>query len=428
MVRSLLFFGVRHGEQEMRQLRDVGFVVGMVGLLVSCASVSGTGGDLRHTVTPRPGALKTVVGSLTPASTPMPTDATVGSPIAAVASPSGLVTSPTTLPTPIPTIFETPTITPTPGPPTATPTPAPDPATVSAAQDVDAALVAFAEAAAKGDPNATLQAQRKLLEATASAVSVASADPSQYGKQLQSALDQISSASTGSYDQMASAHKSLATLAGAGAVVAGQGTPFAELPRPAAQSSASLPDAASALQRAVDNFNKASANGNEGDLLRAQRDLVTAVNAADAASKNNSSPLGQQLGRAVTLVHDGLGGDAGKFRDAAAALGQLSGQSASSSATATTGLRVDLQPLQNDLDNKLQLLQSALQGTDHSAVQKSEDDLRQSIQKASDATAGDQSPAAARFRDALGHATEAAGGDTTKIQSARDQLKAALGQ
>src|SRR5690348_4587815 len=105
------------GERDMRQLRDVVRIVGLAGLLVGCASVTGTsGGPARPTVTPRAVAQTPAVSSLSLVSTPVPSGVAVSSPLAAPSSPTAVPGSPTAALPAVPTIFETPTVTPTLGP------------------------------------------------------------------------------------------------------------------------------------------------------------------------------------------------------------------------------------------------------------------------------------------------------------------------
>ncbi len=422
----------------------------LLAVAAGCASTSGpeTGSPVATPPRPTVASLETATpstgGTLTPsvAPPPPPTAATtLSSPIAL--TPLGLTPVASSITTP--EVALTPTPSPTLGPPTSTSTPAPDQATVSAAQSLDQALVAFAQAQAQGDTPATLQAQRQLLETARKVAATARADQSPYGQQLQSALDAVQGAAAGSYDQLNGAHKQLAHLIGSpesaafGPPTDGSpersdlGTPVvSDLPRPATPPQSSLPDAAQNLKRALDAYVQANNTGGPTDLLRAQRDLITATMTAEAVAKDNHSPQGQQLQRALTALHDALGGDAGKFRDAQAALAAVNGSNGTGTSAvdsaAAPAQPVDLQPLQNDLDNKLQALQTQRASGDKDAIQKAQTDLQQSIQKASDTLSDDHSPQADRFRDALGTAREAASGDGGKIQIARDQLKAALGQ
>jgi hypothetical protein len=364
-----------------------------------------------------------------------------------------LISTTSAIPT-SPTVVGTPSFTPTPGPPTATPTPAPGEQTLEAAQNVDQALIAFAKAQATGDTGAILQAQQKLLDAANAAAPIAEADQTSYGQQLRSALDAVQGASTGSFDKLNDAHKTLVTIEGSSA------TPVV-IPQPQNQPQQNLPDVAQNLRRAVQAYIQANNNGSRGDLLSAQRDLLTAVANAEAATKNVPSPAAQQIQTALTAIHDGLAGDAGKFQDALTALSGVNNQS-NSTATASpsptpspsvtptptpsatpsptvspnasvtgspvgsSGQHVDLQPLQNAVDNALQGLQNEQNDQNKDNVRRAQDDLRQAIQKASDAISDDHTPAADKLRDALGTAQAAASGDFTKIQTARDQLKAAL--
>jgi hypothetical protein len=300
---------------------------------------------------------------------------------------------------------------------------------------VDEALVEFAQAQAAGDASTMLKAQRKLLDAAAAAQPVADGDASAYGKQLRGALDEVTAAETGGYDQMVDAHKTLALLGGSPDTA---GTPVAMLPKPPDQNKAvGVAQATADLTKAVNEYNAAGANGNQKQLLTAQKDLLTSLNEANSASKTGTTADALALQKVVVLLNDGLRGDNGKFQDAAAALGAMNPQTGAdtaaagttpSAATAAAGHPVDLQPFQNDLDNKLQTLQNQQGNSDKAGLAKAQADVKESIQKAQDALADDHSPAANKMRDALGHAGEAAGGDTSKIQLARDQLKAALGQ
>ncbi len=359
----------------------------------------------------------------------------------------------TVMPT-TPTVVGTPTITPTPGPPTATATPAPGEATLQAAENVDQALIAFAQAQSSGDTQATLNAQRKLLDAASAAAPIAQADQTSYGQDLQSALNAAQAAAAGDFNKLNDAHKELAQIEGSSA------TPVV-MPRPASQSSQSLSDVIQSLSQAIDEYTRANNGGNSDDLLRAQRDLLDAVANAQTTTKNSHSPTAQQIQTALTAIHDGLAGDTGKFADAKNDLtGALNQPTTTPTATASptasptptvtptasvtaspspsptpgpgtvtpSGQHVDLQPLQNAVDSSLQGLQNEQSDQNQANVQRAEANLRLAIQQASDAIADDHSPAADRFRGALNTAQNAANGDFSKIQTARDELKAASGQ
>lgn len=394
--------------------------------------------------------------SAPPYPTAISTALPAASPRALAVSPTGVrsraLRSPTVAPTvaTTPTVVLSPTITPTPGPPTTTPTPAPGEATLEAAENVDQALIAFAQAQSGGNTQSTLDAQRKLLDATSAAAATGEADQTSYGQQLRSALGSVQAAAAGDNDKLNEAHKALVQIEGSAA------TPVV-MPRPASQSQQSLTDVAQSLHQAVDAYSRANDNGNSGDLLRAQRDLLDAVANAETATKNVHSPLAQQIQTALTAIHDGMAGDTGKFRDAANDLSNAANQpspspsptvdptvsptasatptiiptaspTANPSTTVQAGQHVDLQPLESSVDSSLQALQNEASDQNKDNVQKAQDNLHQAIQKASDALADDHSPAADKLRNALSTAQNAAAGDFTKIQTARDQLKAATGQ
>lgn len=447
----------------------------LASLLAGCAPSVTTGPPTSRPATPprsaSPSAASPVpvasVGLVTPSGALTPRALPTGS---VLATPSLLST---------PSVVVSPSITPTPGPPTQTPTPAPSDATLEDAQDLDAAILAFAQAAATGDNQSILRAQQKLLDAANKASADADADQSSYGQQLRSALGAVQAGSGGDFDRLNEAHQDLVKIIGT------TGTPVANLPRPAQQSQQSLSDSAQSLRRAIDAYNQAANGGSPGDLLRAQRDLLAAADTADAATKNLRSPQADQVRRALGAIHDGFGGDTGKFADAASILAAMPDQNATATVTPTVavtatptvaltptptasatptiaatasatptvsasetvsptptasttptpttspgtataaGASADLQPLQSGLDGQLQALQNDRNSADPGTLQRDQDGLRQAIQKANDALADDHSPAADRFRAALSTARSAADGDFSKIQAARDQLQAA---
>jgi hypothetical protein len=436
------------------------------GLLIVLGMVAGCGSSSPTIVNTQVAPLETtaataVAGSVaTPSTSPFATfPATGGSPIA-----TGVLTTTVTAIAGTPTIAASPTITetatlsPTPGPPTATFTPAPSQQTYLAAQNLDQALVTFAEARASGNAQAALQAQRKLLDAANAAAVVAATDQSSYGQQLRSAIDAVNSGAAGNSDAIDQAHKALTQIA------VGTGTPVVTLPRPAAQSQQSLTDVSRNLRQAVESYQQALNTGNGDDLLRAQRDLLTAVTAADAATKDNRSPDAQPIQQALSSIHDALGGDTGKLAAADAALGGTGGAALASPSpspepspspspepspspspepspspsltpspspqlspsTTPSPQPVDLQPIEGDVDNKLQALQSAAADPNKGNLSQAQADLQSAIQRASGAVANDQSPQANQFRNALATAQQAAAGDQTKIQEARDALRAAV--
>ena len=426
----------------MRRVGALAYVVGWAMFVAGCSSSQPT-----PTVAPSPTALSVVRRAVT-------------RPTPAVALAVRTLTVIPALTTPFvpttPTIVGTPTITPTPGPPTTTPTPAPGEATLQAAENVDQALIAFAQAQSGGDTQAALDAQRKLLDAASAASAVAAADQTSYGQKLRSALDSTQAAAAGDFDKLNDAHTSLTLIEGSAA------TPIV-IPRPANQSRQSLNDVAQSLKQAVDEYSRANNGGNSGDLLRAQRDLLDAVANAETATRNAHSPMAQQIQAALSAIHDGLAGDSGKFADAQSDLTSAVNQpspsptltmSPTTSATPTmaptasvtptltpspsmtvgpgttaqSGQHVDLQPLQNSVDSSLQGLLNEQSDQNQSNVKQAQANLRLAIQKASDVLADDHSPAADRFRGALSTAQNAANGDFTKIQTARDELKAATGQ
>jgi hypothetical protein len=287
--------------------------------------------------------------------------------------------------------------------------------------------VTFAQAAASGDSKTSFEAQRKLLELAAKTAPAAQADQSPYGQQLRSALGALQGAAAGDNDKVGEAHRALTGISG-GVSLNGQAdiTPIAVLPRIGAQQGQSLPDVTKNLSSAVNAYTTALQGGGGADLLRAQRDLIDATAAADAATKNNKTPQAQQLQKALGSIHDGLGGDAGKFTDAQNLLASMGGTS-TTTGTAQASKHVDLQPLLNDLDQKLQALQIKSTDQNQDNVKRAQDDVKASVQKATSALASDHSPAADRFRTAMGGATGAVNGDFSKIQDTRDQLQSAAG-
>lgn len=376
-----------------------------------------------------------------------------------------------------PSITDTPTTTPTIGPPTATETPAPSQDTLSAAQTINQELIAFAQAESSGNSGTVLQAQRKLLEAVATAQATASADHSPYGQQLRSALSAAQDGASGNNDRLREAYQDLAQILGTTA------TPFPTINSPA-QASQGLTDIVQNLRNAVDAYSKASSSGNQNDMLQAQKNLIQASAAASAATEGDQSPAAQQIRSALTAIRDGLAGDSGKFAVASLDLGSALNQALTPSATpsptptvlatltptptptltgtptpqitptisptpsispmptisptpqetstttvsATATPSANIQSLASGVDSALQSLQNAEVSQNSSGIAQAQNQLKQVVQQASDGLANDNSPAANRLRNALGAAQSAESGDPALIQAARDQIKAATGQ
>ena len=339
---------------------------------------------------------------------------------------------PTKVPTPIGTPTPAPpTATPTPsGPtptPTITPTPAPSYTTTQAAAALQQQVVELQQALAIGDRESILKLQKDLLAALPDAEAAAQADPAPGAEPFREALAELQDGLSGDTTRLASASQKLAAFTGEN--VAANGTPGAYgltgTPAPAVEPITDIPRYAGDLADKVEAFQTAQG----GDLLRLQEDVLTELQRGETVFGRSTSPQTETLRSGLQDLRQAMGGDTVKFDSAVAKLQQVAGQSAGNTGTATSQTQansVDVQPIANELNNRLGDLQNAVNSHDQQALENARKALNEQLDKAQSQLANANSAKAKALQNALGPVREAAAGDNAKLDAARAALQQAL--
>ncbi len=328
-----------------------------------------------------------------------------------------------------------PTRTPTPaGPtptPTVTPTPAPSFATMQAADSLLQMATDLQQALALNDREALLKTQRELLDSLPQAEAAAQADQSPGAKPFREAVAELRDGLGGDTARLNSAIKKLSSFTGSELAQA-TGTPRAGGPggTPGAgfEPITDVPRYAKNLADKIDAFQTAQG----ADLLRLQGELLKELQRGEAALGRSNLPQAELVRSGLQDLRQALGGDDVKFQAAADKLRRAGGDLAAGQqpgrATPTAG-SVDLQPIANELNNRLESLRNAVNNKDTAAIENARKALSEQLGKAEAQLAGANTPQAQRLRQALGVVREAASGDNAKIEPARAALQqAASGQ
>jgi len=322
----------------------------------------------------------------------------------------------------------TPTVTPTRGPtPTPSPTPVPtlSPTARRSLSELESKLQEFRLAVRGGDNATTLRMQRELLEALGRAETPLRSDRSEEGERAREAIADVRAGLQGDLaklDAGAAEIRRLVAAAPAGTPLAG-GTPTGD-----ASAAADPEDLVKELADGLAAFRTAAERNDTAGMLKQQARIVELSGRLDQQFRNAHSPSADQLRSALADVGNGLGGDLDKLAGAEEKLRAWAGDEPSASApraASPTAQRVDVQPLANDLNNNLGALANAYQNEDPEAVKRAQENLRKAVDKAAEAIKDDRSPRAARLREALGVVREAAGGDESKVEAAREALRRA---
>ncbi|MBI3977339.1 MAG: hypothetical protein HY331_04050 [Chloroflexi bacterium] len=347
--------------------------------------------------------------------------------------------TPTTQPTPTATpaslsLRQTPIATwqPTPPPPTATPTPSGPPPTPTAtpeptvspqllrqATGVQERAERLHEALRDGDAETLLRLQREMSPEVAQLLQLAQQDPSKQGKQIAAALDELRAGLSGNLPKLDNGRKQLAQALGVAAADPAS-APAENAPRSIenlARYAGDLADRAIAFETALQ-------EGRTADLLRLQNELLT--EAARGQSLQNSRTRQAEIVRgALEDLRSALGGDRTKLAGAIAKLQQAAGRTAPTGPGSPAATQpVDLQPLANELNNKLGALAQALNDpSNKEGLAKAQQELADQARKAEAAIRNDRSPRADRLRHAIGVVREVANGDGNKVEAARAALQ-----
>ncbi len=331
--------------------------------------------------------------------------------------------------TPTPSL---PTRTPTPaGPtptPTVTPTPAPSFATMQAADTLQQMATELQQALALNDREALLKTQRELLESLPQAEAAAQADQSPGAKPFREAVAELRDGLGGDTARLNSAIKKLSSFTGS-ELAQTTGTPRAGglsgTPGVGFEPITDVPRYAKNLADKIDAFQTAQG----GDLLRVQGELLKELERGEAALGRSNLPQAELVRSGLQDLRQALGGDNVKFQAAADKLHRAAGLAASGgqAGRATPGAgNVDVQPIANELSNRLESLRNAVNNKDTAGIESARKALSEQVSKAEAQLAGANAAQAQRLRQALGTVREAAAGDNAKIEAARAALQQAL--
>ncbi|MHB0870912.1 MAG: hypothetical protein ACYC5J_15875 [Chloroflexota bacterium] len=293
----------------------------------------------------------------------------------------------------------------------------------SAATSLDGKLAALRQALSGGSNDDLLRAQRDLLDEVDRADAALKSDGSPGADQLRSALSMAREGASGDPAKLDGARSQLADLTGSQPSTSNQS---GQSGRPdQAASSTDIPAMANELSRKVDSYKDAQDRGDRTTLLRLQQELSEQINRSEQAVKNSSGSQAEQMRSALSDLRNALGGDPNKLNSANASLRLVAGGSEPSQqppASRPESSQQDARAVQQaarQLSETMDSVASALQSGDPDAVARAKKELEQAEESVRQLPPSETAP----LRAAIGQAREALGGDRSKLDSARDQLK-----
>jgi len=323
-----------------------------------------------------------------------------------------------------PTPSPPPTLTPTPEAPTATPVPTLTPEMARALSELQSKLEDLQMAVRSQDRTNILRAQRDALEALARAERLAPTDNSALADRVRTALSTVREGASGDLAKLGDGQAKLRQLVG-GAPRPGETA--AATPMAGFQPITDLAAFAGGLADKVRSLSNAYRENRTGDLLRLQREILDEMNRGEMSLRGDNSRMAEDVRNAMAEIRNGLAGDLGKLGSAEAKLRQLSGRPGEMVASPSpTPQPVDVQPLANELSNRLGPVRDAYRNKDREALSRAQQELREQADRVERTIQGDRSPRAERLRQALGIVREVAAGDMAKIDAAEQAMKAAM--
>ncbi len=295
----------------------------------------------------------------------------------------------------------------------------------SAATSLDGKLATLRQALSAGSQDDLLRAQRDLLDEIGRNEAALQGNNSQAADQLRSALSAAKDGAAGDPAKLDSARSQLANLMGSQASATGTAGQTGQSQSSQSARSVDIPTAANDLSRKVDAYKDALDRGDRTTLMRVQQELTDQMNKTDQAVKNNQGPQAEQLRSALSDLRNALGGDTSKLNSANASLRLVAGSSDStrpapgSSTQSSQQSSRAVQQAARDLSKTLDDVSSALESGNADDVDSVKKELQQAEDSLRQMPASDTAP----LRAAIGQAREALGGDKSKLDSARDQLK-----
>ena len=275
----------------------------------------------------------------------------------------------------------------------------------------------FRAALASTDRGNLARLQKELLDEIGRVEANVRGDQSKTAETVRSSLGEIRDGASGDVAKLEGGLAKLTEVTGTS--VDGQAADSTGQPMDVQRTAEVLQDKVAALNRAVQSNNTA-------EQLRLQRELHDEIARAEAGLQGVPSNQADALRSATEAIKNGLAGDQRKLVEAERHLRLASGRTTDGgSGPASSPASADSGPLANSLRSRLGSLEEATQRDDSDAVERAEQDLRDEADRLADALRGVQSPEADRLRAAIAAAREAAGGDPTKIEVAREMLEKA---
>jgi hypothetical protein len=261
-----------------------------------------------------------------------------------------------------------------------------------------------------------LRLQRDILAEADQDTAPLRTDQSTQAAALRTAIDAVRAGVSGDLSKLDDARADLGKLAGEDVARAGiSAKPIANPSR-----------FASDLDGKVASFEDAIEKGDTGGMLRLQHELSDAVDQADVSLKQVQGKPAEEARAAIAAIRTAFAGDVGKLDEARLHLRIVSGaaQPGASASAVVNAAHIDLQPVTQELRNKLIGLRDAL-GTHQPAeeIAKRREALKEQVAKANEALRGTTDPRADRVRAAVTAAREAAAGDDVKVDAASKLLE-----
>gem|GEM_PF-4407527 len=320
-----------------------------------------------------------------------------------------------------PAYAETPDVTSTPAAtdtPSATSTPAPNASLVPDVETLLSRLDSFEAAVRNGDTQAMLAKQQDLLAAADQTDRDLADDHSSTADHVRSALTTVRDGARGDLGRLGEARRALQEIPGVAASAVAS-------PSASVTPVASIAEASASLRWSLDAFRAAVGEGRTDQLLSAQQQLLTDLEAADEAAQAAPSGQADQLRSAIADIRNALGGNYALLDTAAAKLGgDMSTPAASDSASTDQ----QLEQAARDLAQKVDAFAEAVQAGDTQKALNEQQEAMHSLAGLQQSLQGSDTGLAHDLRDAADTLRQGLNGDSGKLAEGKRKLANALGQ
>ncbi len=196
----------------------------------------------------------------------------------------------------------------------------------------------------------------------------------------------------------------------------------APLPTPVPVSQALMPTATN-LQTKLAALRSAQRTQDVGSALRAQRELLSAADQADAALKNDKSRQAQNVRAATADIRSGISnGDNNGFEHADATLRQVLGGDATAGLTVTSQAPAPVTADPKVLQQQVRQLQQAVQNRNSGDALRLQGQLLVQLSAAQKAAAADDSDSGRALQSALSDLQKGLDGDSARLLAAANAL------